>query len=219
MKKRLFVVACALVLVFGMNVTAYASASSTSTDTQSSYTDAQLEQMKNDTKIAEAPAGTTVTTATQSVAKSAEAEAKKELGTKLEKVVAVVELNVPAGTPAGTSFTLTNDNVKAGDSIIVLHQKSDGTWEKIVPTAVENGKVTFKMNSFSPVAIVKEKVETKTDTTPAATTTAATTSNAATTTDATKAPKTGEGFPFLGYVAVLGLASATILMTKALKRR
>jgi len=63
----------------------------------------------------------------------------------------------------------------------VLHLKADGTWEAVAAQA-EQGGVTFRLTSLSPVVIteVKEGADATTATT------------AAGTTDASKAPKTGE---------------------------
>lgn len=47
-------------------------------------------------------------------------------------------------------------------NIIVLHLKSDGQWEQIVPDKVENGKVTVTFGSLSPVIFVSlDKVPVK----------------------------------------------------------
>jgi LPXTG-motif cell wall-anchored protein len=74
------------------------------------------------------------------------------------------------GTPITITFNL--HNVLAGDSLVILHQKQDGTWETIIPDKVEDGKVTVSFTSLSPVAFIKL-------------------SNA-TTTSAIKAPKTAD---------------------------
>lgn len=39
-------------------------------------------------------------------------------------------------------------NVVAGQKVICLHQKHDGSWETITPDKVENGKVTVTFTSF-----------------------------------------------------------------------
>ena len=52
------------------------------------------------------------------------------------------------------TVTLNVPGVNAGDTIAVLHKGANG-WETIVPTAVGNGTVTFRVKSFSPFAIVK----------------------------------------------------------------
>lgn len=68
-------------------------------------------------------------------------------------IASIVDLKVPAGTGAAT-FTLGCPNVWKGQSVTILHLKSDGTFESITPSAVEDNKVTFTMTSYSPVAIV-----------------------------------------------------------------
>ena len=81
-----------------------------------------------------------------------------EVEKKTDSVVAVVEVSLPEGVtmPAeGISITFAVEGVVAGDNIYILHGLDGGKWEKIVPTKVEDGKVTATFTSLSPVAIVK----------------------------------------------------------------
>lgn len=55
---------------------------------------------------------------------------------------------------AGT-ITLNVAGVKAGDNIIVIHKKADGTIEIIPATVLANGVISFYMGSFSPISIVR----------------------------------------------------------------
>ena len=70
-------------------------------------------------------------------------------------IVAAVEIKaeIPAGETADITFAV--PDVKAGETIIVLHQKADGTWEQLPVVNVVDGKVTATFSSFSPVVIVK----------------------------------------------------------------
>ena len=84
----------------------------------------------------------------------------EEVGEKETKVtaaiVAVVDVALSNHTPGEeVSLTFSVDSVKAGESIIILHEKSAGVWERITPDAVADGKVTATFTSFSPIAIVK----------------------------------------------------------------
>jgi hypothetical protein len=73
-----------------------------------------------------------------------------------DPVFAQVDVSVigyQQGTPITITFNL--NNILAGDSLLILHQKPDGTWETIIPDKVEDGKVTATFTSLSPVAFVK----------------------------------------------------------------
>jgi arabinogalactan endo-1,4-beta-galactosidase len=73
-----------------------------------------------------------------------------------DPVFAQVDVSV-IGYQQGTPITITFNlyNIFAGDSLLVLHQKPDGSWEYIVPDKVEDGSVTVTFTSLSPVAFVK----------------------------------------------------------------
>lgn len=160
MKKRIFALASALILTFGMTVSAFA-ADSASTDTtptavavsvDTPITDAQAETFAKATTVTSSVTGATVKPVTAAVANTAAAQAKATVGANTA-IATVVDLSVPEGTGAA-EFTLSVPTVKAGQNITILHQKKDGTWEAIAPTAVKDGKVSFKMTSYSPVAVV-----------------------------------------------------------------
>ena len=71
-------------------------------------------------------------------------------------VVSVVDVKLGSAMPAGgVVLTLNVDGVKAGDYVVLLHEKADGTWETIIPYAVMDGAVVAHFTSLSPVAIVK----------------------------------------------------------------
>ena len=209
MKKRLFALTCALVLTFGMCTTVFAQPSATDDSTTGQYTESQLNDFATSTKVEEAPAGTTITPATPAVADAAVKATEAQVGKNAE-ILSVVELNVPAGTGEAT-FTLAFAVVKSGDTVYVLHQKTDGTWEKITPMSVENGKVTFKMTSYSPIAIVLEKAATSAGApaAPAPAAPAAPTANAAT------APKTADMGMMVALMSLACLGGAAKFGKKA----
>lgn len=175
MKKRILALLCATVLTCSMSMTAFAANSVT---TGSVTTGSAVEaadpglatgsQQFNSNTIAEFATTTTVTSTVNATitavstdtAKAAVAQAKSVVGDNAF-VASVVELNVPAGT-GEASFTLGCPNVWAGQSVTILHQKADGSWESIKPTSVANGSVTFTLTSYSPVAIVINATAAKT---------------------------------------------------------
>lgn len=175
MKKRILALLCATVLTCSMSMTAFAANSVT---TGSVTTGSAVEaadpglatgsQQLNSNTIAEFATTTTVTSTVNATitavstdtAKAAVAQAKSVVGDNAF-VASVVELNVPAGT-GEASFTLGCPNVWAGQSVTILHQKADGSWESIKPTSVANGSVTFTLTSYSPVAIVINATAAKT---------------------------------------------------------
>lgn len=166
MKKRVFALACALVLTFGMTVSVFAAATGTNspaasttttvpaaTSADGTFSDELLSAYANSTQLgASTIAGASISKVSTSVASSAAARAKSVAGSGAV-IATIVDLTVPAGSGAG-SFTLNCPNVQAGMRVIILHQLSDGTWETINPSAVSNGAVSFTLTSYSPVAVV-----------------------------------------------------------------
>lgn len=61
---------------------------------------------------------------------------------------------VPAGG-VDIPFTISKDEAKQGDTIYVMHQKNDGTWEILEGVVGGNNEITIHFNSLSPVAFVK----------------------------------------------------------------
>lgn len=105
-----------------------------------------------DTTTVSGVAGASLSAVSTETAKAMIAQAKTIAGNNTF-IASIVDLNVPAGTGAAT-FTLGCPNVWKGQNVTILHLKSDGTYETIKPSAVEDNKVTFTMTSYSPVAIV-----------------------------------------------------------------
>lgn len=52
-------------------------------------------------------------------------------------------------------FTISKEEAKPGDTIYVMHQKSDGTWEILEGVVGANNEMTVHFDSLSPVAFVK----------------------------------------------------------------
>lgn len=127
--------------------------------------------------------------ATSSAAVAAASWAVANNGTILQ----MVEVKLPAKFSKVTiPFNMTN--VMAGQNIIALHLKADGTWEQIIPDKVENGKVTVTFTSLSPVVFVSlDKVQVP-----------------------VKAPKTGEtnAVPFAAATVVAAAAGAVFATKK-----
>ncbi len=73
------------------------------------------------------------------------------------QVMAMTDLSVSEGTDTskGITITLSVSGVQKGDSVYVLHKLSNGQWETLKPSSVENGKVTVTLYSFSPIMVVK----------------------------------------------------------------
>ena len=88
-----------------------------------------------------------------SEAKEAEAAAQAKAVSAKASVLEVVEVSYD-GSFSKLTIPFNVRNVVAGQKILVLHQKTDGTWETIIPDKVENGKVTVTFTSLSPVAFV-----------------------------------------------------------------
>lgn len=115
-------------------------------------------QTFNDVTIAEfaqvtTVAGATVKAVSADVAVAAVNEANALYGANTF-VATVVDVTPPAGTNFPYTFTISNPNVWAGQTVTVLHQLPNGTWERITPNSVANNAVTLTTNSASPFAVV-----------------------------------------------------------------
>lgn len=169
MKRRILALVCAATLVLGMSLTVSAAGSSDSktkaeeaakretvsiaNSTGQVLTGATIAWFAEDTKITSGVAGAKINAVTDNnTAKAMIAEANRIVGSTAF-IASLVDLEVPTGT--GTAaFTLTCSNVWKGQNVRILHLKSDGTYEVITPSSVENNAVTFTMTSYSPIAIV-----------------------------------------------------------------
>ena len=164
MKKRILAIICAMTMVIGMSMTVSAAGSASASDTA---TDALVVATENTTgqKLGTASLNyfaetTTVTGVAGATMKEVPAETAKAMITQAQTIAgkdtfiaSIVDLSVPAGTGAAT-FTVGCPNVWKGQNVTILHQKSDGSYENIKPSKVEDNKVTFTMTSYSPIAIV-----------------------------------------------------------------
>lgn len=230
MKKRLFALASALILTFGMSVSVFAADSASADTTTTTVVAVSVDTPISDTQASEFAKSTTVTSSvegakvqavTASVANTAAAEAKASVGSNAA-IATVVDLSVPEGTGAA-DFTLSVPTVKAGQRIVVLHQKKDGTWEKIDPTSVKDGAVSFTLTSYSPIAIVIENAsETTTTTTTVVENQAPSVGPAidaalAYISAAGTAPKTGDVMMAMAIMASICLAGSVVFSKKAVK--
>lgn len=224
MKKKLFALASALILTFGMSVSVFAADSASTSTTTTTVTAVSVDATITADQANAFAAGTTVTASvegakvapvTAEVANAAAAQAKAVAGTNAA-IATIVDLSVPEGTGEGV-FTLSVPTVKAGQAIIILHQKADGTWEEISPEEVKDGAVTFKMSSYSPVAIV---IKNASETTTVANNTAASEGPAidaalAYIAAAGTAPKTGDMMMTMAIMASICLAGSVVFSKKA----
>ncbi|MCH5281283.1 MAG: hypothetical protein J1E61_07410 [Lachnospiraceae bacterium] len=177
MKKRVFALVCAMVLMFAMSINVFAAESPNSQDVVEENTNeaadpapapaapdatltigtqtldaGTLASFASTTKVTSASGvDATIAPVSADVARAAVAQAKAVVGNNAT-IATVVDLVVPEGT-GKASFTLTC-NVAAGQNVTILHQKKDGSWEAIKPSNVSNGSVTFTLSSYSPVAVV-----------------------------------------------------------------
>lgn len=218
MKRKILALACAMTLVFGLSMgvsaagspTASATASATAGEVANNAANkaAQAEVLVSsaenttgqvitantiqyfaDTTTVSGVAGASLSAVSTETAKAMIAQAKTIAGNHTF-IASIVDLNVPAGTGAAT-FTLGCPNVWKGQNVTILHLKSDGTYETIKPSAVEDNKVTFTMTSYSPVAIVINT--------------------------STTAPKTGDVFALAAAMAAVFGTGAAVCGRKAKK--
>ncbi len=204
---KVLAVACALSMALGASAFAAPSTSSDTTDT----TDAQkpAESYSEGVTVGKITVNGQEVTPTVKPATNAQVAAAKEEAKNLVAATATVlkafDITLPEGDySAGVKVTIGVPEVKAGQKIAVLHQKADGTWEKLAVNEVANGSVTATFYSFSPVAIVLESPEPAQA--PDQTQTPAPTPAG----DTPKSPKTGSDFPAALAVSVLALAGAAI---------
>lgn len=117
-------------------------------------------------------------------------------GDKAATVIGISDITIELeGEYQSVSMPLSANGIKAGDSVYILHQKQDGTWEVIIPDSVEDGVVTATFTSLSPVIIVKGEIPAGTDT-------------------GVKSPKTGESAMPIFAVAVICFAGAALTAKK-----
>lgn len=129
--------------------------------------DAQIVEDAIGTVSTEATAvdsnGKTVTVTVTAVASTDIVEAAqtqaKEFATGANgtaKVLGIVDITaeIPEGAKS-VDVTIKVDGIKVGDTVLVLHQKADGTWESLNARVEKDGEVIATFTSFSPVVIAK----------------------------------------------------------------
>jgi len=160
MKKKLAaVIALSMITVMMMGLTVNATANPTTSATTEETTPATTyaNVTASNTVLVDGVETTlAVTVKAESIAtlKAAQTQAASLVGAA-SSVLQIVDVSLPAGTTfSKVQLTFNVPGIVAGQSVYVLHQKADGSWEKITPDAVGNGTVTATFTSLSPVAIV-----------------------------------------------------------------
>lgn len=181
MKKMSKIIAvCAVaVMVLGSTLTAFAA---TSTATVS----ATATEVSNVSAVTSN--GTTV--AVSAVTETKVVEAQQAAVALCGAVTGSLQIEkcfeLTAEITAPTNITMAVPGITAGQNVIVLHQKHDGTWESVPVVSVDGGLVTATFTSLSPVAIITYAA----------------------------APSTGESFPIVAVVALGSFAGAAICAKK-----
>lgn len=138
--KKVITTALAFILTLGMSVTAFAAASPNAGVTGGATT------------LADGTSYEAEITALDSATTAVAQEKAKELVGANSQVLKAVEVTLPAtvsaSNPATVEFVLSD--VTAGTALVALHQKADGTWEKLDCTW-KDGKVYVTFTSLSPV--------------------------------------------------------------------
>ena len=168
MKKKLTAILAA-VMVLALNLSAFAAPSVTTvtadktgaTQTAGALADGVSVKTSgiviNGTQQTVTPVVKSVSAATVTSAQTA----AKSLVSANANLLKLVDVSLPVSfTSAKITFDVSG--VKAGQKVTVLHQKADGTWEKISNVVVGDGTVTATFTSLSPVAFVVEGTSDKT---------------------------------------------------------
>lgn len=167
MKKKFLSLISAVVLTMAMSVTAFAAESQTAADVVAATASGQeitaetLDTFVAATTLSTDVEGATITVVSTAQAATLVAQANAIVGSNAS-IATMVDINVPEGTGTAT-FTLGVPSLVSGQSVSVLHLKSDGTVEALPVSDVANGSVTFTMSSYSPVAVVVNAVAPKTN--------------------------------------------------------
>lgn len=235
-KKILMAVAALAIMTVGTTAFAASSPDSSKVDTSTSTTaSASTEKATESTeKATEAATESTETEALEAAAdaynentavktdsgyviiqKAVEPEtvaaANTQAAGKSGYLISVVNLT-PEGTGyvQGTAVTLTvtNTDIKVGRKYVVLHQKSDGSWETLPASVSKTGELTFTTTSFSAFAIVDIGADTSSN--------SADTTEAATA-DSGTSPKTGETTPVALFALLACVAGAFACSKKSEK--
>ena len=190
----------AAVLCVGMTTTVFA-AESVSTGTANG-TEGTITSIKSDLDLEILPVDSEDAEEIE-VETFAKDTAREILGyenVKTATTLGYFKLEPKAGSATVGNVTFNCSAIKAGDKILVLHQKDDGTWEKRPVVEVGNGFVTASFDGFSPVAIVEYTQHTVPEEKPPV--------------DETTSPKTADVAMF-GLYAAVALAGTVTAARKA----
>lgn len=186
--KKALALCSALVLSLAFSLTAVAAPSVDTgavADDGTTYTEETTNQYAAETTVASTSVAVVVSAVSPQTAAAADNLAKAYVGSTAI-ISTIVDISVPEGTGAA-EFTLYDADLLAGMDVTILHQKADGNWEAITPSAVGNGSVTFTLTSYSPVAVVVNAV----------------------------APKTGDMSAYVAVLAIFCLAGSCVAFKKA----
>lgn len=140
MKKKLAGLLAAL-MVLSMSTTVFAATSPTAEDLANNSTvkagDTYLQKTAMDDALLE----------------ETKTEAKKITGNA--EIMAAFDVAAPTNASYPLKLTIAVPNVSEGDSIAVLHKKSNGSWEQVRIESVSNGYVTIEVDSLSPIAVIR----------------------------------------------------------------
>lgn len=168
MKKKLAGLLAA-VMVLATGITAYAAPSATTATADTKGAEASVAALASGVSVsaggvkidgADSTVVPTIKTASVETSNSAKSAATSMVGANAT-VLKLVDVSLPVSFKSAT-ITFDVAGVKAGQKVSVLHQKADGTWEKIQDVTVADGKVTATFTSLSPVAFVVEGTSDKT---------------------------------------------------------
>lgn len=234
MKKfsKLLALSLATALTLGMTVSAAGSTSTTNSEITSEVLADNAKKVDADATGLDAGVTVEVKAATVADYDAASNVADDVAPSDVEVVEVVtvfnVELENAAGADASATVSASNPltvtlknvpGVVSGKLYVVLHQKKDGTWERV--SGVQPGPtLTATFTSLSPVAVVEvDEKDTGNDDDDDDDddddTTAAASTSVAATTGVAASPKTGETMPVAVLFAVASLGAAVVCSRKA----
>lgn len=184
MKKfsRFAAVCMAVVMAFGLSLTSLAAVSTATVSATAADTNGVSAQTANGAAVSVSPVTEVVVADAQraAVALVGQSAAVNTGGVQVEKI-----FSLSATISGPTNITMNVPGITAGQSVVVLHQMSNGTWEVVPVAAVSAGSVTATFTSLSPVAIITYV-----------------------------SPKTGESFPVVGVLCIVSLFGAAFCFKK-----
>lgn len=168
MKKIVSGMIAVMLLVFTMGTTVFASPSPNGETAIKEKSEQLNNQISQDKISCSGADGKSITVEKKALNveqyNAANLEVAKQNGKKNSEgtIMAMTDLSVPQGTDTskGIKMTLAVSGVMKGDNIVVLHRKSDGTWETPSVTVNADGTITFRLTSLSPLVIVRYPAQT-----------------------------------------------------------